>query len=496
MTFPWTGSYLGGATSCPFRISCWSITVLTASNLRIKIIAPLIAVATIASALVAISSWKYGKVRTQSELARRFSNIEQTVTDANFPLTQSVLNSLSELTDTEWLTLNEKGELILTTIQISPEQWRDSSEEIIHQIITSHGINQAVTDFATISMANRSWMVRNFVRQDDSLTEAPFSIVVVLFDHENVQAASRRAAVLPLLTGLSTIASITLLMLLISSRLISRIQDLQTQVEIISSGNFQTRLADDTDDELGRLAQSVNRMASQLNQLWTKIHQHQRAKLLHQVASGMAHQLRNTLMGAKMALELHSRSCPNANDEEVTVALNQLDIAENYVKRLSVVGSGQQHQSEPQNVLECLRNLESTHRSVAEHLKVSLTWQTEKIDRGCGVSNGSLFSAAISNLVLNAIQASQTIIVSGQSQTTDCLEIEVIDHGEGVPEVILEEVFEPFSTTKPEGMGLGLALVKQSAEQLGGKIEYDRRADCTIFRFRCLTQDIKPTATT
>lgn len=448
--------------------------------------------ATLASVVVAVSSWKYGQDRTRSELTRRFSTIKRTVSRANFPLTQSVLSSLAELTDAEWLTLDESGELLSTTLPISPEQWRDSSVEILPELITWQEMQKHAPQLTINTMANRSWLVRTFSRQADSSIGASMSIVVVLFDLANLQAASRRATLLPLLTGLSTIAAITMVMLVISSRLINRIRDLQTQVEIISSGDFQTKLADNSDDELGRLAQSVNRMAKQLNQLWKQIHRQQRSKLLHQVADGMAHQLRNTLTGARMAMELHSRSCPNAGDEEVTVALNQLDIAENYVKRLTLVGSSSQQQPEPQNAYDCLRHLESTHRSVAEHLQVKLCWSIDRIDQDQIVANGSLFSAAISNLILNAIQASQTVMISGQSLPKNQIEIEVIDHGEGVPEVILEELFEPFSTTKPEGMGLGLALVKQSAEQLGGKIEYDREDDRTIFRFRCLTQDVVP----
>lgn len=464
------------------------------ANLRIRIISPLIVVAAIASILVAISSWKFGKERIEGELSRRFTTIKQTVNRANFPLTDSVLSTLAELTDTEWLTLDIDGNLRSSTITLSPEQWKPeqwklASSTILPQTgLTRNPANQTFEDNPprlVSDLANRRWLVRTFFRETDSLNNGNATVVAILFDHEKIRSASERAALLPLLTGLSTIASITLVILFITSRLINRIQRLQSQVEIISSGNFQSRLSDEADDEIGGLARSVNQMASQLNQLWKQIHQQQRSKLLHQVASGIAHQLRNTLTGAKIAMEIHAKSCDRANDEEVSVALHQLEIAESYVKRLTLVGSGPQQPAESRKVIACLNDLKSTHRSVAEHLQVDLSWRTENIGDNLVVLNGSLFVDAISNLILNAIQASQRVVVSSQSIDQNQLEIEVIDYGEGIPEAIQDEVFEPFSTTKPEGMGLGLALVKQAAEQLKGNVTYKRYGDYTVFRFQC-----------
>lgn len=455
------------------------------SNLRIRIIGPLIVVAGIASLLVTISSWRVGQSRIQSELTRRFSTIRETVNQTNYPLTQSVLNSLAGLTDTEWITLNGKGQLILSTLTLDQPGWDRSSSEILPQLIDGPIVNDFFLSEITIELAGRSWIPKKLVRQSDSISTPPTIIVIVLFDQASIRASVSRAAIWPLLTGLSTVAAITLLMLFVSSRIINRIRNLQEQVEILSIGNFETRLTDHENDELGRLAQSINRMAEQLNQLWKKIHQQQRAKLLHQVAGGMAHQLRNTLTGARMAMELHSESCQSDRREEVDIALQQLEVAESYVKRLTLVGSGKQQPTEPRTIKSCLDDLKSTHRSIAEHLQVGLTWDLDQLDPNSVVENGSLFTAAISNLILNAIQASQHVSVLGKNLKNDLVEIKVMDDGEGIPAEISEDFFEPFSTTKPEGMGLGLALVQQTANQLGGSVDYFRQNDHTVFSFRC-----------
>jgi signal transduction histidine kinase len=57
----------------------------------------------------------------------------------------------------------------------------------------------------------------------------------------------------------------------------------------------------------------------------------------------------------------------------------------------------------------------------------------------------------------------------------------VADEGTGVPEGMGERVFDPFVTTKKDGVGLGLALTKRIVEEHGGAIGYDRAAKGTVF---------------
>jgi signal transduction histidine kinase len=52
----------------------------------------------------------------------------------------------------------------------------------------------------------------------------------------------------------------------------------------------------------------------------------------------------------------------------------------------------------------------------------------------------------------------------------DAVEICVIDRGAGIDPKNLDSVFNPFFTTKPEGVGLGLAIVSKIVDQHGGKI--------------------------
>jgi signal transduction histidine kinase len=79
---------------------------------------------------------------------------------------------------------------------------------------------------------------------------------------------------------------------------------------------------------------------------------------------------------------------------------------------------------------------------------------------------------ALQNLVQNAIQASkpgQTVTLRVQTSPDQVL-IQVADQGHGIDPQHMESVFNPFFTTKPTGVGLGLALVAKIIDEHGGKI--------------------------
>ncbi len=60
--------------------------------------------------------------------------------------------------------------------------------------------------------------------------------------------------------------------------------------------------------------------------------------------------------------------------------------------------------------------------------------------------------------------------------------IVVQDNGPGVPEDLRSHLFDPFVTTKPNGKGLGLALVAKIVGDHGGVIEFDSEPGRTFFR--------------
>lgn len=70
----------------------------------------------------------------------------------------------------------------------------------------------------------------------------------------------------------------------------------------------------------------------------------------------------------------------------------------------------------------------------------------------------------------------------GQGQRAIPVEITIADNGPGVPDAIVDSLFDPFVTGKSEGQGLGLALVDKLAREMGGFVQHERKGNWTFFR--------------
>lgn len=87
------------------------------------------------------------------------------------------------------------------------------------------------------------------------------------------------------------------------------------------------------------------------------------------------------------------------------------------------------------------------------------------------------------NLVKNAIEATPNGVaqIEIEAARTDRepaqIRLRFCDHGPGIPESVMDHLFEPYATTKPKGTGLGLAIVKRIVEEHGGSLAAENRTE-------------------
>ena len=475
-----------------------------------RLLFPLLAVAVVASLGVAAASYWLGDRWERQQVARRYQEIESTLSAASFPLTPLVVKSIADLTGTELITMDEDNVVLQSSLPL-PSGVQVETIELKHQKLFSD-------EEVAISFENyrySTFALRTPI-QDNRLW------VAVLSNESDLWEARWRMASFPLLTGLSNIILLTSVTLLFASRLVRRLSTLQECVGRISTGEFTAIVPTEANDEVGKLGLAVTRMSEQLLEMQQTLQRQQGEKVLHQVAGGLAHQLRNSITGARMAIELHQQQC-ELSDDSLDVALDQLEETEAHVRRLLTVASGREEQDSPEIALACLQDSMRTLTATARHLRIEITTHLAPELADVRVSDGPSLQAAISNLVLNAMyEGSRVTVECGLlSEVSETIEgylgnqadggasepsekpcplpsekisaeyalLTVCDNGNGPPPDFASEIFEPFVTSKPEGLGLGLPLVARCARRLDGAVRWDRVGQQTrfLFRFRVAT---------
>lgn len=442
-------------------------------SLRFKLLLPLTAVSLLAAVAVAIGSYWQGDRWARQQIESRFQAISDALSGASYPLNQQVIDSLADLTDVELLAVRKNGSIANQSIDMNFVAVANAIQEIA-------ATTQSIAD-DPLSLGKQQYRYGAFLRGGPGASSDDVDRVIVLFDESKLRSARLRAAALPLVTGLSTVFLLSAVALSLAQRLIQRLRRLSVQVDRIAEGQFASDLDVGANDEIGTLGTGVRQMSSQLQQMWDSLQRRQGEKLLHQIAGGLAHQLRNSLTGARMAVELHSQKCPSGEDESLQVALSQLEQTEDAVRRLLLVAAGKDDEDRPGNVASAIEAVRGTLAATAKHLHVDVVWEIDAAMDDAQISDAPSLSAALSNLVLNAIQTGRQVTISAKRLNTKSSQLTVSDDGPGPPEELHETLFDPFVTSRQEGLGLGLPLVKRAAQRLRGSVTWRRENGRTVF---------------
>ena len=128
----------------------------------------------------------------------------------------------------------------------------------------------------------------------------------------------------------------------------------------------------------------------------------------------------------------------------------------------------------PSSIIEILDEVVSIIETTAEKEGVNI-YKDYKVDFTLYV-DVDLMKSCIINIITNSLHAMKTSELKNLFIKTeligDELLLSIADTGMGVSEEFLDKVFEPFFSTKKEGLGLGLPLAKKVVEEHGGRIEF------------------------
>ena len=259
--------------------------------------------------------------------------------------------------------------------------------------------------------------------------------------------------------------------------------ELQQKIAELGSGDLNVSVSfAHRNDEIGDLGRNFNHMVQQLRENREEIERLHRTQMsraehfatLGEVATGLAHEIRNPLAGIAGVIEIIGRDLPTTSPARAVVKDVRQEIARiNHI----VTDLLQTARPHPPKVRKSDLNTTVEHavmlgrqQAMAKGIEIALHKDPSLPE----VEHDSdQIHQVLLNLLLNAQQAidqkgriAVTVVRKGQSAV-----IEVADNGRGIAPDHLPNIFRPFYTTKGDGTGLGLSLARRIVEDHQGRID-------------------------
>ena len=277
------------------------------------------------------------------------------------------------------------------------------------------------------------------------------------------------------------------------------VSELISAARRIGEGNFAVLGPVNRADEFGELARALRSMSGDLAAARERMEAEAEARIraleqlrhaerlatLGQLASVLAHEIGTPLnvIAGHSKMIATGRLQGSGAQESASAIGTQCDRMTGIVRRILDYARRRPPRRTQIDAAVVMRQACELLSGLAQQRQVSLSFEAPEGDMRLFADPDQL-QQAITNLVLNAIQASapgQQITLRAHT-TTDAHELStsdsfvvftVEDHGQGISEEARSRIFEPFFTTKPpgEGTGLGLSVVRDIVQEHGGVVE-------------------------
>ncbi len=328
----------------------------------------------------------------------------------------------------------------------------------------------ASPQLADAAAARRSlpgYIVANQILRD--VNGAPIANLLVVHSYAHVQRSLRNLQTAITLAWLLTMALGLFVSSFLTRRLLFPVKLLDFAATRFAARDYGYRVPVRGSGELPRLARTFNAMCDSIQQAQAELVRQEQMAAIARLGSSLVHDLRNPLAaiygGAEMLID-----CDLAPDQSKRIARNIHRASQRMQDLLRDLLNLSKQQSRPAEFCDLRDIIDAAIESVSLrpdiHIQIDIPQGAEVLCDRIRVER------VFTNLFANAIDAMPNggrIVLHAEKSGTG-LKVVVEDDGPGVPERIRPSLFKPFVTGKPAGLGLGLALSKQSMLEAGGDL--------------------------
>jgi len=239
-------------------------------------------------------------------------------------------------------------------------------------------------------------------------------------------------------------------------------------------------------DALNRYGERAERLKRDADALNRQLAQAERFSTLGKMAAQIAHEIRNPAGAMRLKAENALAGDGARREAALRTIIQQVGRIELQVSSLLALTQSVTVHAREVDLPAWLDDIVHTHESRAESRNVALGVEVAPHSTQ-PVFDPAQLARALDNLLVNALThtpSGGTVTVrayGGVAEEGERLRLEVIDNGPGVSPAERERIFEPFVTGRPDGSGLGLAVVREIASAHGGRAYLAEDSNMTRF---------------
>ncbi len=251
----------------------------------------------------------------------------------------------------------------------------------------------------------------------------------------------------------------------------------------VSAGDLSVTIPVESNDEIGELAQGFNEMVEKLREreaLEKRLYEAEHLSRVGQLASGIAHEIRNPLNYISLAID-HLRNevvaqCPDKSGDVTTLT----DKIREEVRRANYMVINFMNYGRPLKLRKVAVGFEDMLERTLSVLTERLAEQNVNVTGVVSPElpmlylDPELMRNCMTNFITNAAQAMPdggTIkITAEKDEAPGWVQISFADTGSGISPEDIEKIFQPYFTTKDLGIGLGLAITERIVKAHNGEI--------------------------
>lgn len=430
-------------------------------RILVRIIVPfalLFSIATVTFWL--LSSYLIGRY-LQDDLRQQMVRVARVISQSSYVLNPLILLQMKEVINAEIILFDGQGRILNSTIG-------GGADDTVAREITGKGFSPANAGEPIIEFQGVRYKA---ITQSLTIPGRGQALLCLWQPAGESDRLRTRIVVTTGWLALAGMLAMTLLGYLIVRTITLPVEELVGVTGRIAENDFSQRAVVRSNDEIGMLAQSFNRMMDQLQSYEKRLVESEKMATAGRMAAGLAHEIRNPLTSIKMFVQvLHGRLHGQQDNQKMAASLLQeIERLERIIEQIVERARPGELNRRPGNINEQLAellalaapSLQAGNIRLESRLSPALPelhYDPEKMKQ------------VFWNLLINSREAMPKggMIEISSAPVENGVEITFADTGMGIQDGNIDICFTSFYSTKPEGLGLGLSTSRKIVEKHGG----------------------------